>query len=119
MGDQVEVQGPGGVLLSARPTELRLKRQKRSQRVGGRQASLDKRNPVAIFVFVRLRPGGGPPPGRPGHDRQSRLGETSERSFEQSFGRTEIAGKISAQRDDDQTVRRGPPSAPFMDFRFQ
>ena len=110
-----EIQVKRAIRIPGAPdaTEAGLNAEKPPNRIHGIDRRLDNRDPIAILISRRVRPGGRTPPAGPAQNRQSRLREERQSGLEQIHRRSVIAGQIGPQRHD------GPDGPPGDDARLR
>lgn len=109
IGDEVEIERARGVPGKALPVKRLFDGRKRLQNRHRGQRCLDKGDTVAILRVIRVGPGGGTPPARPGQHGQSRRREARQRRLKEFYGGRAAAGQIAAEGDDYRLLKLRSP----------
>jgi hypothetical protein len=104
VGDQVEVQGAGGVGDVPCTAERGLNRVQRRQSLAKIETGLDQRHPVQIGGLGWIGPGRrAPPAGALRHPHPGLL-QRRQRRLQQGLRRPELAGEVRSEGDDHRLV---------------
>lgn len=100
VSDQVEIQGPGSIELSAHAPEARLDTMQGCKRRRRIKQGFHHRHTVQIGRPGWIRPSGGCPPRRARHHSETLRGKGLQRGFQQGFATRVGSRQITAERHD-------------------
>jgi hypothetical protein len=101
IGDQVEVEGAGGIGISPGAPEAFLDGMQGSQGLAQAERGFDQSHAIEVAGLGGVRPSGRLPPSGDLGDAQGRAGQYFQCRLKQGFPRRKLAGQVRSKGDDD------------------